>query len=430
MDDEVRLRRLRRLSPRQREVLALRCQMRSQEEIAEALVVTVSNVKYHMGKIYEHLELDALPPKVRPIELGLYCPLLQQLANEPKSPRASERQPEPEPEVEAAEQPSQRALVAVDEDERALVSTVRPDVVIYQGRVPEPPIATPPRVSRSLAIVLIAGVVVIAALVGALAMVLTIDRTPPAPTIVSVVVTATPDPSARQAAPTPPAPSTAAATTVAPPSATTAPPTATVVPPTTTSVPPSATPAPPTLTPQPPTPTPRPAPGTVLYQANWSAGLSGWVGSTDWKVSNGMLLNDGARRDSRIEAPFRVPLDDYAVEVELQQPPGSAGWLLVFARGGGGDSGYSLGVDRDQYRMVWLGDRVVVGANPLGQKAFDPGTVWRTYRLEAQGNRLRALIDGGVMLEATDNKHLSGGIVGLVADTAQVMVRSFKVVAL
>jgi hypothetical protein len=34
------------------------------------------------------------------------------------------------------------------------------------------------------------------------------------------------------------------------------------------------------------------------------------------------------------------------------------------------------------------------------------------------------------MLEATDNKHLSGGIVGLVADTAQVMVRSFKVVAL
>jgi hypothetical protein len=168
----------------------------------------------------------------------------------------------------------------------------------------------------------------------------------------------------------------------------------------------------------------------VLYQANWSAGLSGWVGSTDWKVSNGMLLNDGARRDSRIEAPFRVPLDDYAVEVELQQPPGSAGWLLVFARGGGGDSGYSLGVDRDQYRMVWLGDRVVVGANPLGQKAFDPGTVWRTYRLEAQGNRLRALIDGGVMLEATDNKHLSGGIVGLVADTAQVMVRSFKVVAL
>jgi hypothetical protein len=305
MDDEVRLRRLRRLSPRQREVLALRCQMRSQEEIAEALVVTVSNVKYHMGKIYEHLELDALPPKVRPIELGLYCPLLQQLANEPKSPRASERQPEPEPEVEAAEQPSQRALVAVDEDERALVSTVRPDVVIYQGRVPEPPIATPPRVSRSLAIVLIAGVVVIAALVGALAMVLTIDRTPPAPTIVSVVVTATPDPSARQAAPTPPAPSTAAATTVAPPSATTAPPTATVVPPTTTSVPPSATPAPPTLTPQPPTPTPRPAPGTVLYQANWSAGLSGWVGSTDWKVSNGMLLNDGARRDSRIETPSK-----------------------------------------------------------------------------------------------------------------------------
>ena len=86
MDDELRLRRLRRLTPRQREALTLRCQMRSQDEIAEALVVTVSNVKYLMARIYEHLELDVVPAGVRSIELGLYCPLLKQLEEEREAP--------------------------------------------------------------------------------------------------------------------------------------------------------------------------------------------------------------------------------------------------------------------------------------------------------------------------------------------------------
>src|ERR1700730_4674451 len=33
--------------------------------------------------------------------------------------------------------------------------------------------------------------------------------------------------------------------------------------------------------------------GTILYQADWSQSLNGWVGSQDWRVLNGELLNDG-----------------------------------------------------------------------------------------------------------------------------------------
>src|SRR4051794_28288978 len=126
MDDQVRLRRLRRLSKRQRGALTLRCQKRSLDENAAELVVSLSNVKYLMGKVYEHLELDQVPTPVRPMELALYCPLLSQLDAELPAPR----QPDPEPEPEG-EQPQPGILAAILEDERSLLASPRPDVVIY-----------------------------------------------------------------------------------------------------------------------------------------------------------------------------------------------------------------------------------------------------------------------------------------------------------
>jgi DNA-binding CsgD family transcriptional regulator len=428
-DQEGRLRRLRRLSAQQRLVLSLRCQKRSLKEIAAELVIEERTVKYHMARIYAHLELDTLPPRVRPIELGVYCPLLSQL--DKASPPARISPPEPEP----VEQPRPGALRAVEEDELVLLSSPRPDIVIYPGRIPEPALPPQPRISRGMAITLLSGVVIIAALTGALIMSLLLRPAPPEPAVVSVVVTATPPPQPTaqlvvQVQPTA-IPTAAPAPPTAPPVPPTAAPKPTIAPtsaPTNTVPAPTATRAPPTSTPQPPTPTPRPQPGDVIYEANWSNGLSGWIGSADWKVSNGMLLNDGTRRDSRIQAPLPIEVGDYSVEAEIQQPSGRAGWFLLFLRGNG-DGGYTMGVDRDGYKMMWVGDRILTGSNQLAQKAFDPGTGWHTYRLEAKGNRLRVLVDGGVFLQATDNKYLSGGEVGLFADTAPLVVRKFRVVA-
>jgi hypothetical protein len=71
-----------------------------------------------------------------------------------------------------------------------------------------------------------------------------------------------------------------------------------------------------------PTSTPRPKPGDILYQANWSSGLNGWAGTSDWQTLNGKLLNNGqADQPSTILAPFNSGgngVSDYAVQASIQ----------------------------------------------------------------------------------------------------------------
>src|SRR5437868_8336072 len=65
-----------------------------------------------------------------------------------------------------------------------------------------------------------------------------------------------------------------------------------------------------------PTPTTL-AKGTVLYQADWSHGLSGWQASQGWKVAQGQLQADSLT-DSSIIAPYQSTVPDYAVETRIQ----------------------------------------------------------------------------------------------------------------
>src|SRR5438105_1014038 len=72
----------------------------------------------------------------------------------------------------------------------------------------------------------------------------------------------------------------------------------------------------PTPTPS-PTPSPRPTSppccGTLLYQADQS--WSGWSGTKEWNVLNGMLTNDGTGYPGQptILAPDVLQVSDYAV---------------------------------------------------------------------------------------------------------------------
>jgi len=68
-----------------------------------------------------------------------------------------------------------------------------------------------------------------------------------------------------------------------------------------------------------------PKPGTVVYEADWSKGLSGWTNTGGWRSLNGMLINDGSNTDhgewkaSWVPAPFDLSgMTNYAVEVEAQ----------------------------------------------------------------------------------------------------------------
>ncbi len=65
-----------------------------------------------------------------------------------------------------------------------------------------------------------------------------------------------------------------------------------------------------------------------------------------------------------------------------------------------------------------------------GDKTFDPGADWHTYRLEVSGNQLRFLIDGNVFMTASDNRILTGGVAGLFCRNVQLTVRRIRETAL
>jgi hypothetical protein len=186
-------------------------------------------------------------------------------------------------------------------------------------------------------------------------------------------------------------------------------------------------------------PTPMPAPGTILYQANWSSDLSAWsAASQSWKSSAGMLLNDGTDR-SQITAPYVVASPDYAVEAEIRAIKwhvGNPTFFSITVRGdnSAGDSvGYyasSVYYDGQHVSYARLSYPSPAVFPELKSVVFDPGESAHLYRVELRGNHLRYVIDGAEYLSLDDNRYLRGGAVGLYSGGAQIEVRSFKVIVL
>lgn len=190
----------------------------------------------------------------------------------------------------------------------------------------------------------------------------------------------------------------------------------------------------------PPTATPFPTSGTVLYNANWSNGLNGWEGSSDWKVGGGILRNDGTNSSEQaaptIVAPYQVQnISNYAVEVKIKVVSGETCFDAATIRGSSTGSlwwaewnGYKATIcpgDTNGEAEIKAGDQVIA------QTGFDPGNnTEHTYQLEAIGTQIKLLIDGVSILEVEDNHYLSGGEVGLKSLNTELDVSSFKVIAL
>jgi hypothetical protein len=92
-----------------------------------------------------------------------------------------------------------------------------------------------------------------------------------------------------------------------------------------------------------------PTAAAVGYDADWSCGMNGWVGGTDWTVAGGMLSNDGTVPQSVAWAPYRPPATDYAVEAVMRVPtepvPGAEGRFGIVVRNDG-TGYYGAGVSR------------------------------------------------------------------------------------
>jgi hypothetical protein len=196
-----------------------------------------------------------------------------------------------------------------------------------------------------------------------------------------------------------------------------------------------------------PTPTSLPA-GIVLYQADWSHGLSGWPETQGWKVMQGLLENDASSPSSTLTIPYRPPVSNYAIEIRLQmvqllsQIGGSS--FAIFAMKAPGKDGYEAGVNNilgtaphpmaahpaSQVLLDPSGDTVPGSGMPL---AYYPRSGWHTYRVEVRGNGARLLVDGiqvGDSAMSEQAKVLSNGPLGLSCQEIILSVSSVRILSL
>ena len=183
-------------------------------------------------------------------------------------------------------------------------------------------------------------------------------------------------------------------------------------------------------------------PGTVLYTANWSTGMDGWSGGTEWKASQNMLLSDGSNccggPESIVVAPYQPGnIADYQVQARIQFIQADTlcnGYSFgVMLRMDASENGYEGAVNLANGACTLNQAKATVRVNnttELGHKPFIPGTGWHVYTVQVQGDQITMFIDGVQMLAAIDNTHLTGGQVGLEDFNVQMNISSFQVIAL
>lgn len=173
------------------------------------------------------------------------------------------------------------------------------------------------------------------------------------------------------------------------------------------------------------------------YQADWSSGMGGWTASTGWATVSGMLVNDGTNNSTAMSAvapDLFAGIGDYSVEADIQlvraalyQP--SFGFVT---RASSDKGGYGVGFWWNSGPGYNLNSAVIWqaqsgAANPIGKTPFDPSSSWHHYVVTMRGNTISEVIDGGVVLNVSDNTYLAGGRIGLWSDRAQINVKNFRV---
>jgi len=207
---------------------------------------------------------------------------------------------------------------------------------------------------------------------------------------------------------------------------------------------PASTPRPTATTPVQPIATPLPA-GTVLYQADWSHGLSQWQASGGWQISQGQL-EVAANGLSKFIIPYRPTVPNYAIEVRLEIVSliqGEGGYWTVFGQKQPGKDGFqagALGIKGSEERMSGSHGEAIVYFDPLTAMGpgvglpddYDPGFKWHTYRVEVFENSVR-LRDNGVSLvygSSVDSDFISNGPIGLECERLVLRIASIRVLSM
>jgi len=185
--------------------------------------------------------------------------------------------------------------------------------------------------------------------------------------------------------------------------------------------------------------------GTLLYQADWSHGLSGWQGTQGWKVVQGQLEADSSG-PATITIPYKPQVTDYAIEVRIQvvrlvRPLG--GYFTLFATNQPGKDGYQAGVNNLEgatSRPNGAHPQAQVFIDPISSMPltsfrpvdYEPGFKLHTYRVEIQENQVSYFIDGTLIatVSSTQTSSLSNAPIGLGCSLVILRVSSFRITAL
>lgn len=151
------------------------------------------------------------------------------------------------------------------------------------------------------------------------------------------------------------------------------------------------------------TPTPGVPSGTVLYQSDWSKGLTSWRGSTGWTIVQGNAQSDTNQNDALI-VPY-TPNIPYALEYRFQivsvpqnggaffledsQTPTLPGFEagILDLRKPGGSSEFSN--PQIQVNLVPL-DAMDGHIHPAD---YEGGSIWHTFRVEVRGPAVKFITD-------------------------------------
>jgi hypothetical protein len=186
------------------------------------------------------------------------------------------------------------------------------------------------------------------------------------------------------------------------------------------------------------------APGTVLFQSDWSKGLDGWQASDGWTVRDGLLEMDG--QDSRtLTIPYQPATRNYAVEFQLQvlNVPEDGGYFRLHAMPTSTANGYIAQVFHLLTSTPHLnGDHptATVTLDPI--EAQDPNTqhptdyeprdtMW-TYHVEVRDNAVRFRRDNATLSAATAMKEdpLSHGPLKFECGLASMRFGQIRIIAL
>jgi len=151
----------------------------------------------------------------------------------------------------------------------------------------------------------------------------------------------------------------------------------------------------------------RPAKGTLLFEANWSRGLTGWQATAGWQVLHG-LLQSSQSDNSTLTIPYRPAVTNYALEFRariLQVPSNNAafGSFMISVAPQPGRDGYKAVVIQipgagphplSVHPQVEVYTEPIDLSNPGTAHDQEFGSQWHAFRVETQGGLVNFSIDG------------------------------------